>query len=76
MGTATQPISDAQQRRNYRITRQRAFGGHTFARLAQMGGKHLRTIGVARARTAIELKVIAHNLMHLARYEDRGVVPA
>jgi len=75
-GTATQPISDAQQRRNRRIARQRAFGEHPFARLAQMGGKHLRTIGLARARAMIELKVIAHNLMHLARYKDRGVVPA
>lgn len=41
-----------------------------------MGSKHLRTIGLTHARAAIELKVITHNLMHLARYKDRGVVPA
>ena len=75
-GMAMQPISDAQQRRNRRIARQRAFGEHPFARLAQMGGKHLRTIGLARARAVIELKVIAHNLMHLARLKHQGVVPA
>ena len=74
-GTARQPISEAQQRRNRRIAKQRACGEHPFARLAQMGGKHLRAIGLARARVVIELKVIAHNLMHLARYKDRGVVP-
>ena len=34
-----------------------------------MGGKCLRTIGLARARTVIGLKVIAHNLMHLARLQ-------
>jgi len=70
------PISLAQQRRNRGIAKQRAFGEHPFARLAQMGGKHLRTIGLARAQTVIGLKVIAHNLMHLARLQHRGVAPA
>ncbi len=63
-GTAQQPISKAQQRRNHRIARQRAFGEHPFARVAQMGGKHLRTIGLARAKVVMGLKVITHNLMH------------
>lgn len=75
-GTAQQPISKAQQRRNHRIARQRAFGEHPFARMAQMGGKHLRTIGLARAKVVMGLKVITHNLMHLARLQQRGVVPA
>lgn len=75
-GTAQQPISEAQQRRNRRIAKQRAVGEHPFARLVQMGGKHLRTIGLARARAVIGLKVITHNLMHLARLKHRGVVPA
>lgn len=70
------PISKAQQRRNRRISRDRVFGEHPFARLAQMGGKHLRTIGLPRARVVIGLKVVAHNLMHLARLQHRGVVPA
>lgn len=75
-GTAQQPISTAQQRRNQRIAKQRAFGEHPFARLAQMGGKQLRTIGLARARVVIGLKVITHNLMHLARLQQRGIMPA
>lgn len=75
-GSAGRPISKAQQRRNHRIAKQRAFGEHPFARLAQMGGKHLRTIGLARAKVVIGLKVIAHNLVHLARLKHRGVVPA
>ena len=75
-GQAGKPLSEAQQRRNRRIARQRAFGEHPFARLAQMGGKCLRTIGLARAKAVIELKVIAHNLMHLARLHKRGIVPA
>lgn len=75
-GTAQQPISAAQQRRNHRIARQRAFGEHVFARLAQMGGKCVRTIGLARAKVQIGLKVITHNLQRLARLQERGVVPA
>ena len=75
-GTANRPISEAQKRRNRRIAKQRAFGEHPFARLAQMGGKHLRTLGLARAKVVIGLKVIAHNLMRLARLQHRGVVPA
>lgn len=75
-GTAQRPASEAQQRRNHRLAKQRAFGEHPFARLTQMGGKHLRTIGLTRARVVIELKVIAHNAMHLARLKHRGIVPA
>lgn len=75
-GQADRPISLAQQRRNRNIAKQRAFGEHPFARLAQMSGKCLRTIGLARAKAVIELKVIAHNVMHLARLQQRGIVPA
>jgi len=75
-GQADRPLSQAQQRRNRRIARQRAFGEHPFARLAQMGGKCIRTIGLARARMMIALKVITHNVMHLARLRQRRIVPA
>ena len=75
-GEAGHPLSEAQQRRNRRIARDRAFGEHPFARLTQMGGKCIRTIGLARAKVVIGLKVIAHNLMHLARLQQRGIVPA
>jgi len=74
-GRAGKPLSEAQQRRNRCIARQRAFSEHPFARLAQMGGKCTRTIGLERAKAMIELKVIAHNLMHLARLRKRSIVP-
>ena len=51
-------------------------GGRNIARLAQMGSKCIRTIGLARARMMIGLKVITHNVMHLARLQHRGIVPA
>lgn len=75
-GHVTRPLSEAQQRRNRRIAKDRAFGEHPFARLAQQGGKCLRTIGLARAKVVIGLKVASHNLMRLARLQHRGVVPA
>ncbi len=75
-GHAGKALSQAQQRRNHRIAKDRAFGEHPFARLAQQGGKCLRTIGLARAQVVIGLKVASHNLMRLARLQHRGVVPA
>lgn len=75
-GHAGKPLSEAQQRRNQRIARDRAFGAHPFARLTQQGGKCLRTIGLERARLVIGLKVVSHNLMRLARLQHRGIVPA
>lgn len=75
-GRAGKPLSVAQQRRNHRIAKDRAFGEHPFARLAQQGGKCLRTIGLARAQVVIGLKVAGHNLMRLARLQHRAIVPA
>lgn len=75
-GHVTRPLSQAQQRRNHRIAKDRAFGEHPFARLAQQGGKCLRTIGLKRAELVIGLKVASHNLMRLSRLKHRGVVPA
>jgi transposase, IS5 family len=75
-GVAGKPLSAAQQRRNHRIAKDRAFGEHPFARLAQMGGKCLRHIGLARATVTIGLKVAAHNVQRLARLKERGIVPA
>lgn len=75
-GEAGRPLSKRQQQRNHRLSKQRTYVEHAFARLAHMGGKRLRTIGLERARIVIGLKVVAHNLMHLARLQNRGVLPA
>jgi hypothetical protein len=60
-GTKDKPISEAQQRRNHRIAKTRARIEHVFAGLAQMGGKTLRSIGLARARLHLNWKVAAYN---------------
>ncbi|UKE75289.1 transposase [Xanthomonas graminis pv. phlei] len=75
-GQVRKPLSEREKRRNRRIAKDRVFGEHPFARLAQQGGKCLRTIGLARATVVIGLKVASHNLMRLARLQHRGIVPA
>lgn len=75
-GVKGKPLSEAQRRRNHRIAKDRALGEHPFARLAQQGGKCLRTIGLARAQVVIGLKVAGHNLMRLARLQQRKLAPA
>lgn len=48
-GSKDKPISATQEGRNKRIAKTRARVEHVFAGLAEMGGKGLRTIGLARA---------------------------
>jgi len=62
--------------RNKAISRKRACGEHPFARLAHMGGKTIRTIGLAKAKVQIGLKVAVHNLQLMARLCERGLAPA
>ncbi|MFC7522248.1 hypothetical protein ACFQS6_24455 [Xanthomonas populi] len=50
------------------------FVEHAFARLTQQGGKCLRTLGLARAKVVIGLKVAGHNL-RLARLQQAGMLP-
>jgi len=71
-GNRNAPLSAAQQRRNHRIAKDRVFVEHAFARLSQQGGKCLRTIGLARARVVIGLKVAMHNLLLMARLARLG----
>ncbi|WP_223164870.1 transposase [Massilia mucilaginosa] len=48
-GSKDKPIPETPKRRNTRIAKTRARIEHVFAGLAEMGGKGLRTIGLARA---------------------------
>ncbi|TYD35852.1 IS5/IS1182 family transposase, partial [Xanthomonas sontii] len=54
----------------------RVFGEHPFARLAQQRAKFVRGIGLARAKVVIGLKVASHNVMRLARLQERAMAPA
>ncbi|WAT16187.1 hypothetical protein [Xanthomonas fragariae] len=43
--------------------------------LTQQGGKCLRTLGLARAKVVIGLKVAGHHLLRLARLQQAGMRP-
>ena len=72
---AGKPLRSAKQRRNRRLSRERASVEHVFARLAHYGGKCVRCIGLERAKVVIGLQVALHNLMRLARLQQREIVP-
>ena len=67
------PLSDCQKRRNTRIARTRARVEHVFASLHQMGGKGLRTVGLARANLQLHWKAAAYNLRRLCSLKECGV---
>lgn len=69
------PQSDCQKRRNTRIAKHRARVEHVFGAMSTMGGKFVRTIGLARAEFDLTLKAIVYNLRQLCTLKESGVVP-
>jgi len=69
------PLSACQKRRNTRIARPRARVEHVFAAMIAMGGKFIRTIGLARARFGLTLKAAVYNLRRLCTLKESGVAP-
>ena len=72
---AGKPLSDCQQRRNHRIAKRRARVEHVFASIRHIGGKFVRTIGQARASTAMTMMAACYNLKRLASFLDNKVDP-
>lgn len=72
-GQAGKPLSNCQQRRNKRIAKVRARVEHPFARMAQMGGKVLRSIGLDRATLHLHWKAACYNLQRLCYLKTAGV---
>ena len=66
-------LSKTLQRRNHRIAKTFARIEHVFARLAQMGGKALRSIDLARATLRLNWKVAAYNLLRLAYLKEAKI---
>jgi IS5 family transposase len=73
-GSEAKPLSEAQERRNRRIAKPRARVEHIFAGLAQLGGKMLRSIGLARATLHLNWKVAAYNLQRLSYLKEARIV--
>ena len=72
-GSKDKPISETQKRRNTRIAKTRARVEHVFAGLAQLGGKSLRSIGLARATLQLNWKVAADNLRRLVYLKEARI---
>lgn len=72
-GAKDNPLSEAQKRRNRRIAKTRARIEHVFAGLAQLGGKVLRSIGLARATLHLNWKVAAYNLQRLVYLKEAKI---
>ena len=68
-----QVLSECQRKRNTRIARVRARVEHPFAAMAQMGGKTLRIIGLARAKFQLHLKAACYNLWRLVSLKKHGI---
>lgn len=69
-GSKDKPLSEAQQRRNRRIASPRARVEHVFAGMAQLGGKILRSIGLARATLHLNWKAATYNLRRLCYLKE------
>ena len=74
-GQAGKPLSDCQERRNRRIAKTRARVEHIYASLQQMGGKVLRSIGLARATLHLNWKAATYNLRRLCTLMEVGPKP-
>lgn len=74
-GQAGKPLSDCQERRNRRIAKTRARVEHIYASLEQMGGKALRSIGLARATLHLNWKAATYNLRRLCSLMEVGPTP-
>ena len=72
-GSKGKPISATQKRRNTRIARTRARVEHVFAGLSQLGGKSLRSIGLARAKLQLNWKVATYNLRRLIYLKEARI---
>jgi IS5 family transposase len=72
-GGKDKPLSETQERRNRRIARTRARVEHVFAGLAQLGGKALRSIGLARATLHLNWKVATYNLKRLCYLKEARI---
>ncbi len=72
-GTAHRALSEAQQRRNQALSKVRSRIEHVFGRIRGMGGKGIRTIGLARARFGLTVKAATYNVQRLAMFRETGV---
>lgn len=62
----SKPIHERSKARNKRLASPRARVEHVFASLTQMGGKVVRSIGLARAEFSLVVKSAVYNLKRMS----------
>jgi transposase, IS5 family len=73
-GSRHHPLTEAQQQTNREKSQTRAKVEHVFGRwVMQMGGKLVRSIGMARATTHLGLKNLAYNFLRYRFWELKSV---
>ena len=76
-GARNHPLPERQQAANVTRSRVRARVEHVFGdQHTAMGGKLVRTIGMARARVKIGLMNLAYNMRRLVQLERMAAAPA
>lgn len=73
--TKNKPLSEKQKKRNTRIAKVRARVEHPFAALTQMGGKTVRSIGLARVKLGLYCKVACYNMKRLCSLKTATIIP-
>lgn len=74
-GGKGKPLSDCQKRRNSRLAKSRCRVEHVFADFKAMGGKMVRSIGLARATLNLQLKGTVYNIRRLCTLRRQGYIP-
>ena len=72
-GSKNRPLTEREQRGNRTRSKVRSRVEHIFGAQVAMGGKLVRTIGLARARVKIVMTNIAYNIKRWAWLEARAV---
>jgi IS5 family transposase len=74
-GSKGKPLSECQKRRNHRLAQSRCRVEHVFADFQAMGGKIVRSIGLARATLNLQIKGTVYNIRRLCSLQRQGYVP-
>jgi len=74
-GASNHPLPKRQAQRNDTLAKVRSRVEHVFAGIEQMGGKLIRTIGIARAKFGMTLMAAAYNLKRLVYLKEARIAP-
>lgn len=69
------PLPKRQEQRNHTLSKTRSRVEHIFAGIEQMGGKFIRTVGMARAKFGMTMMAATYNLKRLVYLKEARIAP-